>query len=541
MLSMNRDQMKKIILILQEIGLVLLAMSLPLANLFMSISTFWILGVWLLWMVYDGGVKKRLTAFIHQPTAWAMMGIFLLFALSLLWTSDMKLGTKELLVKIPILALPLAFSGLEAVSKKQFHRILKFYLVGLLIATAICFSVYFGLYNALATPLGFKARNPQDVRDISILISHIRFSLMLVFGMGVTWFLVAKKELNLILGIAIASVFMGFMWAVESLTGFALIFILVLFFLLRRALFTNRRWLKWTTVIGLIVLPLCSFLVVKKWYVEFFTIENVDMNNLDALSKKGNVYYHIRENREFENGHYTWIYIVDSELKEEWEKRSVMPFDSSEKAVRPALIRYMTSKGLRKDAEGVQQLTDEDIRNIEKGIPNITWTTRSGIRLRMDRLFYEWDIYTKGGDPNGHSVRQRMLFWETAHRIIERNFWTGVGVGDVRQSFQIMYDEIQSPLDKKHRLGAHNQYLTAWVSFGVVGLFLFLVLLYMPFFQAENRRNWLLICAWIVIAVSCITEDTLESQAGVTFYAYIICLLAVLPVTASDNLRSTQR
>jgi len=535
---MERDQIKKILLLLQETGLLLLALSLPLANLFMSISTFWLLGVWILWMVYDGGVKKRMTAFLHQPAAWSMMAIFLLFTISLLWSNDMKTGSKEVLVKLPILVIPWVISGFEAVSKKQFHRILKFYLLGLVIACAICLSVYFGFYNTFATPLGFKARQPIDVRDISILISHIRFSLMLVLGIGVAWYLIGKKELSIFIAIPVVAIFLGFMWAVESMTGFVLIFVLALFFLLRRALFTQRKWLKWTTALCLIVVPLVSFLWVKKWYNEYFTIEQIDFNHLDEYSAKGNMYYHIRENREIENGHYTWIYIVDSELKEEWAKRSQLPFDSSEKAIRPALIRYMTSKGLRKDANGVQQLSDEDIRNIEKGIPNVTWTTRSGIRLRMDRLFYEWDIYTKGGDPNGHSVRQRILFWETAYHLIERHFWTGVGVGDVRQEFQKMYDEMKSPLDKKHRLGAHNQYLTTWVSVGIVGLFLFLVFFYMPFFQAENRRNWLLLCAWLIVAISFITEDTIESQAGVCFYAFSISLFSILRVNSSDSLRS---
>lgn len=535
---MNRENIKKSVLILQETGLILLALSLPLANLFMSISTFWLIGVWMLWMAFDGSIKKRLTAFLHQPAAWSMMGIFFLFAFSLLWTANQKEGIKEVLLKLPLLVIPLAISGFEAISKKQLYRILRFYLVGLLIASGICLSVYFGWYNSFATPLGFKARNPIDVREISILISHIRFSLMLVFGIGVVWYLFAKKELHLLVGTLMVAVFLYFMWVVESMTGFALIFLLVLFFLLRRALSTRRKWLKWTTAIALIIVPMVCFMTVRRWYSEYFTVENVDFNQLDAVSPSGNIYYHIRENREIENGHYTWIYIVDSELKEEWEKRSRLPFDSSEKAVRPVLIRYLTSKGLRKDAEGVRSLSAQDIQNIEKGIPNITWTTRSGLRLRMDRIFYEWNTYRQGGNPNGHSVRQRMLFWEVAFRITERRLWTGVGIGDVRDAFARMYDEMKSPLDHKHRLGAHNQYLTACITFGVLGLMVFLVLLYMPFFQAANRKNWLLTCAWLIVMISFITEDTLESQSGVTFYAYTISLLAVLRLNSSDTARS---
>jgi hypothetical protein len=539
---MTEAKSKSIILLLQESGLILLAMSLPLANLFMSISTFWLVGVWLLWIIWDLAYGRspwtRIASVAHQPSALAIIGLFVLFVLGLAWTAEVGMGIKDVLIKLPLFVIPFTVSAFEPTSEKALRRIFKALLLGLLIATSICFSVHWGVYNSVAVPLGFKARYPVDVRDISILISHIRFSLLLVFGIAVSFYMVRRKQLSGWLAAASSLFFLSFLWTVESVTGFGLLVVLAVGYFLRWAWRSSTQRVKVLALTGSVLLAAGSIAMVAQWYKHYFAAEKVDWNKLETTTAQGNSYQHWTENKQLENTHYIWLYICEKELEAAWPMRSKMPLHDSanpEKSMHPVLIRYLTSKGLRKDAQGVMALSDKDIELIERGIPSITWVEKSGIRLRFDRLFFEWDAYKNSLDPNGHSVRQRFLFWDAALRIFMCHPVFGVGTGDVRSSFQHMYTELNSPLSPKNRLYAHNQYLATAVALGGVGLLFFLFCWWVLVRQKKNRDNSLFLVLMVIVLLSFFTEDTLESQSGVTLVAYLFTLLTVLHVAPADK------
>jgi len=187
------------------------------------------------------------------------------------------------------------------------------------------------------------------------------------------------------------------------------------------------------------------------------------------------------------------------------------------------LIRYMASKGLHKDREGVAALSNDDVRAIERGVPTILDNQKTGLSKRLDRIFFEWSNYRAGGDPNGHSVLQRWEFWKTGWSIAKANPLFGVGTGDVKVSFRKAYEDNHSPLQPQFRLRAHNQYLTMWITYGVVGLIIFVMILVWPLFHGyRNDPNYIMF--FILATLSFLTEDTLESQAGVMFFAFFYTL-----------------
>jgi len=79
---------------------------------------------------------------------------------------------------------------------------------------------------------------------------------------------------------------------------------------------------------------------------------------------------------------------------------------------------------------------------------------------------------------------------------------------------------MNSPLSKDSRLRAHNQYLSIAVAFGIVGLVWFLITLFYPIFLCGKSKSYLYVSFLLIAIVSFLTEDTLETQAGVTFYAF---------------------
>src|SRR5690606_19746402 len=136
---------------------------------------------------------------------------------------------------------------------------------------------------------------------------------------------------------------------------------------------------------------------------------------------RGNEYGDIGEAEVIENGHRTYAYIANDEMIEAWNERSgvEMLADTGDATLNYTLIRYLTSKGLRKDYTGVMALSEKDIRNIENGYPNEIYAYESGLKLRFHSFMFGLHVYNVTGDVRGSSFFQRILFWEVAWNIIK--------------------------------------------------------------------------------------------------------------------------
>ena len=98
------------------------------------------------------------------------------------------------------------------------------------------------------------------------------------------------------------------------------------------------------------------------------------------------------------------------------------------------------------------------------------------------------------------------------------------GTGDIVDAYKTQYEKMNSDLAPKYRLRAHNQYLTFAATFGIFGLLYFIFTLIYPMRVLNKTRDFLYVTFWITAVLSMITEDTLETQAGVTFFAFFNCL-----------------
>jgi hypothetical protein len=130
-------------------------------------------------------------------------------------------------------------------------------------------------------------------------------------------------------------------------------------------------------------------------------------------------------------------------------------------------------------------------------------------------------LYENTGDANGHSITQRFEYWKAAAGIITGHPVLGVGTGDIQQAFDHQYEISKTNLRKEWRLRSHNQYLSITVAFGFFGLIWFLFALIYPSLKLKGYSDFLYLTFFIVAAVSFITEDTLETQVGVTFFAFL--------------------
>jgi hypothetical protein len=492
-------------------ALILLVVGMPLSKFLMSLSQIILAANWLL----EGNQREKWRSFFRNKPALLVSSLLLMHILGLLWTSDFSYAFKDIRIKAPLLVLPLILSTSKPLPQKTIDLILYFFIASILAGTIIGMFVLTGVIH----------RELVDIRNVSIFISHIRFALLIdiaIFIGGYFAFHSTKKS-SRIFWPAIILWLLIFLVITESITGLGALGLAALLVMLYLILRSPKRVMK---IAGFAVIVCIGAFA---WYAGSLLMkpepatEQVDFSKLDYLTPRGKIYYSDSSSRLAENGHLIWVYVSNEELEEAWNKRSKIMLSDEDLKGNPlkfTLVRFLASKGLRKDLDGVNALSDAEVKAIERGVVNVNYQEMSSLEGRLHEISWELDLYRKTGDPNGHSLTMRFEFWKTAIGIIKEHPLIGVGTGDIAKAFEEQYEKTNSPLTKEWRLRSHNQYLSIGVAFGIIGLVWFIITLVGPLVLGGKAFDFLYITFFIIAVVSFLTEDTLETQAGVTFFAF---------------------
>ena len=272
-------------------------------------------------------------------------------------------------------------------------------------------------------------------------------------------------------------------------------------------------------------------------YKEVYSVKKVDFYTLAQYTPRGNKYENDTIYKLTENGFPVKIYICETELRDSWNRRSIYKFDGIDKKgqqLKETLIRYLTSRGLRKDQDGIALLSGQDVKAIESGIANYYFIIKPGIFSRLYQIIWEYKTFRQTGYLNAFSVIQRYDFWKASAKIIKQHFLIGVGTGNMNIAFKKQYELMNTTLALNNRWRSHNQYLSIFVDFGIIGFIWFLITLFYPLyilrktnkdvkyptFNIQYSTILLYFSFLLIIILSMFTEDTLETQAGVTFFAF---------------------
>ena len=511
-------------------GLLLMVVGLPFSLLLMSLSQFFVVGNWIL----EADFKTKWIRFKSQRMAWMLCGIFILLLPGLLYTQNMNDGLKLVRINLPFFIFPFFLSSSLPLKKSWYELLLKLSFLSVFLASLAC--AFIGLPHWLNGEF-------SDIRQISIFISHIRFALLIDLSILIGFWILKFKPIQTqsierwLIGIAIAWMII-FLFILQSLTGIAILLLMLIIggisfvfktYSLKRAfLFLSIPILLFTGVF---------FLISNSWN-HYHTPNSIYSKPLALKTKLGNSYSHNFDI--IENGHYINSYVCELELRNSWKLRSKLCIDSNDNKghlTYSTLIRFLNSKGLNKDAEGVMTLSDKEVHFIEKGIANVNYTGLWGIRMRLYQLFWELDYNQRGGvSPIGYSVMMKLEFWKTAFNIIKQHPILGVGTGDVTDAFKEEYSKSNSWLNEKWRLTSHNYFLYTAVAIGIPGLIAFLILIITPFILTFRKSNYFPLTLFFGIAmISMLTEDTLNTQAGTSFVAFFYCFF----LFSRPNIKST--
>ena len=493
-------------------ALVLCAVMLPWSKALLSLAQLLMVVNWLAEGVVRKDLKERFRRVFTQVPSLVFISFFALHVLGLLWTADLKWGIDLVRILLPVLAFGAVLSGSKRLDPLEFRTVLLLGAWSAVVSTVACLIARHGQVD--------------DYRSLSVFISHIRLSLLLCLSIVVFLWDRGEPRWLRLAGYAAALWSVFFIDRLGSIQGYIILACMAAVFTWRwssgRGPFT-----RWSVRGALVLLPTLTLAVGWSEVRSRYRLPDPTIIPKFERTAGGEYYQHDITNPQMENGNHVWMYVAMRELKRNWERRSERSLDGMDDKGHPiwsTLVRYMASKGLRKDSVGLMNLSEADIRAVEQGVANAHPSRLSGLSARFDEVLFELQQYHAMGAVDGHSVAMRIEYLRTGLGIARANWLVGVGTGDTERMFQHEYERSGSKLSTPWRRRAHNEYLTLWISFGVLGLLWSLFSWWWPARAMFAWRDPLFIAFAIIFGVSCLTDDTVETQVGATFFALYYAL-----------------
>lgn len=139
------------------------------------------------------------------------------------------------------------------------------------------------------------------------------------------------------------------------------------------------------------------------------------------------------------------------------------------------------------------------------------------------REVYHFDETDYEGRWSGLTIR--LAIWSCTIDAALESPVIGVGTGDHLDKLFESYRQKNFRQGLLNEFRPHNQYLHAFLSAGIIGLFVLLCSLIVPAIQAFLDKNWLYLVFLFIAAANMMTMDFLDVYRGVIFFAFFNSLL----------------
>ena len=490
-----------------------LAASISLGKVPMSLS---LIGLTLNWLFELGFHSKWEKIKDQRYLPIIFSGLFLIELFLLLVSKETIIGLNVLRIKLPLLLLPLIIGSCTSFSKREWRIIITTFFIGILVSTTW---VYLVSLEILPTK-----KSSGTIRDASIFMSHIRYSILLSFSSVLILCLAFKNLINKVLALVFFLCLFFLIFKLATITAilglsFALLFLLV------ALLFFSQNKFKKAYIIGFLTLFFLVGIYTSAIFNDFYHIKNKE-RSLQTHSIGGEKYQHDFQDNTTENGYYLWENIAQKELERVWNRKSKISFNSKDKKNQPikaSLYRFLTSKGLNKDSVGLNKLTQSEIQKIENG--ETSSVRHNNFEKRITSLLYQQESRKKNSDANNQTINQRLVFWKAGLDIFLNQPIFGYGPGGAKTEYKKYYKNQNTSLIKSNQLLAHNQFITQAINLGALGTILWLFVLAYSFLKVEKEIFIFLVPYLILMFFAFMSDDMLEVQAGATIFSFIGTLL----------------
>lgn len=483
-----------------------LAVSMPLSHFVMGLASFILFLNW----IAEWNWKEKWENLKDNKEGLLFAGLFVVCLLGLIKTNNWPVAAHNVLAKVPFLFSPLIVITTKPLNKQELTWTYKFFVF----STIFCclYSICYWLTHTV-----------DDIRRISIFIDHIRFSLCIVLSIVFCIHILIEnnnaQRLTTCFFSAAIILQIVYLFIAQTLTGILILAVLTVIYISYLLFKMPKSKLR----IGLIGFMLAALIGIFA-YASVITLryfKDNDKQKTELRTAMGNP-YEFDEESIIECGHRIGYYICKPELEAAWNLRSDTVYSDF---LEQTLIRYLNSKGLHKDYAAVMSLTDDDVRNVEHKIANYDYTRTFGLRRALYQSFISFSIYQKNNYIEGSSFLQRIELWKASLSVIEDNWLLGVGLGDFKDALDKQLEAQHSSIAYKHNRGSHNQLLTFWLMGGVLLVAYFLFILVYPFVWMKDKVTFLYVCLIVILFLSILTEDTLETQTGRMMFSVLVPLM----------------
>lgn len=483
-----------------------------------SVPQLILLGNWLLELDF----QRKWRQLRGSRLFWVLVSVFFVHVFGLLYTSDWQKGWDDVRTKLPLLFLPVLLFTNKPLVLREFHLLLYCFMAGCVVNTAWCLVYSFVLHKN------------EVGRNASRFMSHIRLGLYLNMAIACCVYFTGwtEKAWQRAVYVLLGVYYLFSLYALGLISGLVN-FLVLCFFAVLVVLLLQRPLVKLVALLLLLCGVYFVFSYIGDVKTQQLAVRQTPANQTLSTTASGRYYTHFHEAGPLENGHFILRNIQTEELQREWKR--LFPADSfsfppdTHNLLRyEVLIRYLAGKGLTKDSAGVAALGPQDHRNIQKNIPNHLYPSWNFLHKRIYELVCEYDDFLNHRNVNGQSLTMRLYFWQAAAHVVVKHPLFGVGTGDVQAGLDAAYATTGSPLNATWRKRPHNQFITITVALGLVGLAVFLAHLAYPVLRFRHYLHFLFWPFFLLALVSFCLEDTLETQAGLSFYAVFNSLLLAM-------------
>lgn len=503
------------------VALALCGMLLPWGTAPLSMAEMLLVLIWLVRLVRSPEARVRSRDAFRPSPVSVFLSFLGLHILGLGWTTDLEWGMDLVRILAPVLVFGVVLGCGPRLKEDAYRGVLWSGAWSVVISTVLCVLLV--------------GKEVTDHRSLSVFISHIRLALLLVLAFAV--FLLVRPVDRRWWPVQAAGALWSlyFLLRLGSFQGLFMVATIMAILLWRH----SHRWspvMRVAMRAALLLLP--AALLVTFGAIWHRLDRDPAGSGFMERSAGGERYMHDPNNPQREGGRHVWANIAWAELHRTWPLRSEMGLadaDGRGHAVYGTLFRYLTSMGLPKDSVGVMMLSDADVRRIEQGIANVNQGKRWRLLERFEEVMLEVAHYRVYGDANGHSVTMRMEYRKVGWTIAKAHWLTGVGTGGTRPAFAQAYERLGSTLRPEWRHRAHDQLLTLWISFGVFGMVWCVFSWWWPAWRLGAWRDPLFIAFAVVLGVSFLADDTLETQTGATVFALYYALFVFAAPRTPDR------
>ena len=514
-------------------SLCMLVIMMPLSRWMATVSLIIMGANW----IAEGRFRERFRIFRADKPAVALTLIFGVNVFGMFWTEDLHFAVfNDLLHKLPILVLPVIFATTHAPDARRLRLLLFFFIASVSAVSLIGIAERLILSN-------------YEFRDASPFIIGLYYSMLLILAAFQLPPLVSQttdKVFYYRAGLAVSAWLIFYLFYLRSLSGIAS-FAGVLILLLITWLASEKRISVRVTVITVLLLiaGVTTRAVIKIYHETHHEIET-DLNSLPERTERGNLYYHEPGAIIRENGNLVLINIAEVELRDAWNTRSELDFDSTDMSgmsLKYTLYRYMSSIGLKKDGEGFSHMNEEDIREVERGITNYLNATRPGFMVRIYDEMRGLYIYRKtvNKEPSMGSMTERLDQWSASWQAFKKHPVFGWGTGSILKAIDYGFEKNGSVLQGRG-MKPHNQYLYILLTLGVTGLVLCIGLYSYVVIESEIYKIFTFRVFLVVFAINFLANNSFEDQLGQNpFVFFTLFYIYFHPVmTSGQNNRPAQ-